>query len=127
MANRYFEQFRYSFEKKVVDLYMKVAVGATGAPTLSTANSKGIASIARNSAGRYTITLQDKYQKLLMVDATILLASGLPAPQEFAIVSQAVTNSTPTVVVQFSAAGVATDPDNGATLYLQITLGDSSV
>jgi hypothetical protein len=33
MANRFFQQFRYSLEKNVVDLFCDVTVGATGAPT----------------------------------------------------------------------------------------------
>jgi hypothetical protein len=47
MANRRFEQFQLSLEKAVVTLYGKVAIGSTGAPTISAANSKGILSIVR--------------------------------------------------------------------------------
>lgn len=128
MANRYFgEMKRLSFEKKVVDLFFKFAVGATGSPTLDVVNSKGIKSVVRNSAGKYTITLQDAYQKLLFCQPMVLLASGLPAVREVALASQAVSNAAaPTLVMQFSAAGVAAEVDNGAVVCGHITLGDST-
>lgn len=127
MANRWFTQFRYSLVKAVVDLYGQVAIGASGAPTISVANSKGISSIVRNSAGRYTITLQDSYYGLLDVQHKFLNATAPAAPLMF-IVSQAVTNnSAPVVVIQFTnAAGTATDPGSGELMYLQIALKNSS-
>lgn len=127
MANRFLQQFRYSFEKSIVDVYFKVTIGATGAPTLDAANSKGVKSIARNSAGKYTVTLQDTYIKLLDFDVTELLASGIPSSPNVCLVSQAVTNSAaPTVVFTMSTGGVATDPDNGGVLYGRITVSNSS-
>jgi hypothetical protein len=66
MANRQFRsQFQYGFEGMVVELY---AQSPTALPALSpsiAANSKGIASVSRTSAGLYVITLQDSYNKLL--------------------------------------------------------------
>lgn len=120
-------QFSSSFVKGKVSLYAQVAIGATGAPTLSAANSKGIASIARNSAGKYTITLQDNYYSFLCVNASVLLASGLAAcVSQPCVVSQAV-QTTKTVVVQFvDFAGAAVEVDNGAVLYLEIKLNNSS-
>lgn len=127
MANRYMNQFSSSFVKGKVSLYAQVAIGATGAPTLSAANSKGIASVARNSAGKYTITLQDNYYSFLCVNASVLLASGLAAcVSQPCVVSQAV-QTTKTVVVQFvDFAGAAVEVDNGAVLYLEIKLNNSS-
>lgn len=126
MANRFFESRRYSLEKQIVELFFKFAVGASGAPTLDALNSKGIKSVARNSAGNYTVTLQDQYSKFLSLDAKELGASGIPAAPVVGVVSQAVGNSTPTVVVQFSSGGVATDPDSGSTIHGKIALGNTS-
>lgn len=127
MANRMFNQFRYSLEKAVVDLYAKVAIGATGAPTLSTANSKGIASITRNSTGDYTVVLQDKYYKLLDFRCVFLDTSGLPdAPLIGLDNSTDVTAASPVVrFVCCSSVGTPADPASGETMYLHFTLANS--
>jgi hypothetical protein len=127
MANRYFNQFSLSFLKQKVSIYAQVAIGAAGAPTLSAVNSKGVASIARNSAGKYTVTLQDNYVAFVGVRGSVLLASGLAAcVSQPCVVSQAVSTAK-TVVVQFvDFAGAAVDPDNGAVVYLEIKLNNSS-
>lgn len=124
-------QFKYSLEKGVTYLYFNISIGATGAPTLNQPQSKGIASVVRNSAGKYTITLQDAYNALLDFSMKEILASGAPAVAVGPVIrSQAVSTSTaPTIVVQYyDAAGVgtATDPDNGATLIGTITLKNHS-
>lgn len=128
MANRFFQQFRYSLEKNVVDLFCDVTVGATGAPTKVVANSKGISTVVRNSAGKYTITLQDSYYKFLGCEVSIIGTGGAAAAPTFFVVSQAVTNATtPTVVVQFQdSAGTATDPASGEEFILHIVVGNSS-
>ncbi len=121
MANRQFQQFRYSMEKAVVDLYMKVAIGAAGAPTISRA--KGVTSITRNSSGKYTIVLQDNYYALLHVNGCTL-TGGVTAAPGFNVFSEAVASGS--LVVQFSdAAGAAVDPGNGEVVLLQLTLSNS--
>lgn len=127
MANRLFQQFRYSLEKNVVELFAQVTYGATGAPTLVTANSKGIKSVVRNSAGNYTITLQDTYFKFLGVDLTPVVPTGTPAAPVQFMVSQAVTSQTaPTIVLQYLNGTTATDPASGESVFLTIALGNSS-
>lgn len=127
MANRMFSQLQLSLEKAVVKLWAKVAIGATGAPTLSAANSKGISSITRAAAGNYTITLQDKYVKLLGFQCTFMDAAGLPdAPMVALDTDTDVTATSP--IIHFytaSSAGVAADPANGETMYIEITLSNS--
>lgn len=131
MANRRFEQFQLSLEKAVVNLYGQFAVGASGAPTMSATKSKGIASVVRNSAGRYTITLQDQYQYLLMFDTTIVLASGAPgtttSPE--CIVRQDNSKAqVPTLVIEFlDGTGAATELTSGVTLLFQAQLKNSVV
>lgn len=127
MANRTFSQFRYSLEKAVVDLYCRVTFGATGAPTLDKANSKGIASISRTSTGLFVITLQDTYQRVLHVGCVFKVASGAPAAPGMYLTADAVgTLSAPTITLQFNAAGTATDPASGEEVKLHIALRNST-
>jgi hypothetical protein len=132
MANRLFgSQFKYSFVRKPVELWCQVAIGATGAPTLSATKSKGITSVVRNSAGRYTITLNDKYQELYGAYPMFVLAAGAygtSAASDMVVRSAAVTAATPTVVVEFlDGTGAANELANGVTLYLKLELNDSTV
>jgi len=129
MANRLFNQFAFSLVKAKVMLYGQATIGASGAVTLSAANSKGIASITKESGdGLYTIVLQDTYPALLAFNVSTLLASGLPVNVSYAIKSQTVsTAATKNIVIQFMGQdGVAVNPDSGAVLYFQITLNNSS-
>lgn len=126
MANRYFNQFRLSLEKQVVDLFAKVTFGASGAPTLDALNSKGIKSIARTGAGAYTITLQDSYVRFLGIRHTAVSATAPTAPGAY-VVSETVSSSTlPTVRIVFNAAGTATDPASGEVALIQIVLKNST-
>lgn len=132
MANAYLNQFRKSYEKEVCDIFGNVSVGTTGAPTLNTsalASSKGIKSIARNSAGNYTITLQQPWVKLLNVDATITNTTGIASAPSIGILTTG-TNvasvSAPTVQIVFSTGGTATDLASGSTILLQITVGNTT-
>lgn len=127
MANRWFQQFRYSLEKSVVDLFAVVDIGAAGAPTLDTSNnSKGIASITRTGAGAYDIVLQDSYYKLLNVTGVFLAAAGAAAPTIVIAAESVGTQSGGTLSILTQNGGTNTDPGNGEVLYLQITLGNSS-
>lgn len=127
MANRNFNRYQ-ALTKEVKALFAQVAIGASGAPTLSAAKSLGVASIVRNSAGNYTITLSDKYMDLLQVSISRELAAGSPAALGgFVVRSQAVA-SAKTIVVEFvDATGAAADPANGTTLRLKIDVKNSSV
>jgi hypothetical protein len=130
MANRQFAQFRYSLEKMVVDLYAAVAFGSTGAPTLDTKNSKGIKSIARTAAGKYTVTLADKYQRVLAADAALIAATGVPAAPHMFLVADG--SASGTVTIQFAApsgasgALVATDPASGHSARIHFALSNST-
>lgn len=125
--NRWLNQFRYSLEKKMVDVYLKAAIGATGAITLDAANSKGIASVVRNSAGKYTITFNDTFVAFFGAKQSILLASG--SPGVFAMVTRSVdTKTAKQVVVEFlDAAGAAADIASGATLNIHFEFKDTTV
>jgi hypothetical protein len=69
MANRLFNQFSFGLEKMRVSLFLSFSIDGSGNPVLDAANSKGIASITKlGAAGKYRITMQDAYVKLLMVE-----------------------------------------------------------
>jgi len=129
MASRRFKQFRLSLETAVVDLYMNVSIGASGAPTLSSlAQNQGIASMIRNSAGNYTITLSDPYARLMGMTKTSI-AAGAPSAPLMNVVSSSVSNAaSPQIVLQMrNDASVAADPANGESLLIHIELKNSSV
>lgn len=128
MAARRYEQFNYTLEKDVVTIFAKIQIGAIGAvvPIVQHFN-KGILSVVRNSTGNYTITFGqtaqntvDAYQRLLDMDAQILLPSisAVADVQVFNDNAQAGN-----IIIQcISDAGAAVDPDNGAFLILRIVL-----
>lgn len=128
MANRLFNQFRLSLEKQVVDLFATVTFGASGAPTLVTARSKGIASIVKEGpAGLYTITLSDRYVDLLMAGHIFVKNNvvGPSAPNMYVTVEQ-VDATTPIVQIEFTSGATATNPDSGDEVRLQFTLSNST-
>lgn len=142
MANRQFSEFSGTLDKGVVNLYMVVAFGVTGAPTLKTydplkrtysnassVGTRGIKSISRVSAGLYTITLQDAYIRFLGAGVTFENASASAAPFQFWPTPDANLNSTttPTIQVQFAnSSGVATDPANGEQVVINLNLQNST-
>jgi len=126
--NRMLTQFRYSFYKKLVDIFGEVAIGASGAPTLTTANSKGIASISRTSAGLYVLTLSEAVNKILDLHVMFLDATDTTCPQ-VKIVSRT------TSVITFLCLGptdtadtalTATDPADGDTMLIHLIVNDTS-
>lgn len=114
-----------SKEVDVTELFVKAAIGATGAPTLNTAASKGISTIVRDAAGDYTITLSESYNSLLMVDIMFLEADDTDLTAQ--TISEDVDGTTPTVKIGFHAAATPTDPPDGSTIYVRITCKNSSV
>jgi hypothetical protein len=131
VANRFLNQFRKAFEKEVVDIFGKVAIGVTGAPVLNVAQSKGIASIARTGVGAYTVTLSDRWSRLLKAVPTHILAAGVPATTSNAQMVVRQDNSgaaAKTILIEFvNNAGVAVELTNATSLLLQFTLKNSSV
>jgi len=127
--NRLYTQFRLSLEKRMIDIYALFAVGATGAPTLDSANSKGVASIARVSAGLYDITFQDNYVALMAASDMITLASGDPSSVGGMIVRSVTLGSSGAAVrVLFvDSAGAAVELDNGASVALHFEWKGSTV
>lgn len=130
MADRSFHPWKGGLEIDPVVLWGTITIGATGA--VSSSSGKGIASVVRDSAGKYTITLSDRYNAFLWGSANVL-NSTLSDPTTVGIYanlfSEAVNNATPTVVIQFVALddGAAADPANGAVVYFKLEMRNSSV
>ncbi len=131
MANAMFWTTQ-SRQRELKMVHAKIAIGASGAPTLNAAASLGVASVTRTSAGLYQLTLSNKYNSLVAVEAQLLHASisehnkvqlkaeDVDGAKTIDFWTLAATNSSTTT-------HAATDPDNGATLYLTIYLKNTSV
>lgn len=132
--NRWLNQFRLQFEKRVIDVYGRVTF-ATGVPTLVQPNCKGLLSVTRNSAGLFTFVFgtntsipKDTYVKFLGCDVVFQNASAHPAVYSHSI--RANNISTPNVcsiqVAFYDIAGALVDPADADTLYIDFCLGDST-
>lgn len=133
MAARAFKNIRFLLETGVVDLFANVAIGATGAPTLTSGQCKGFFSIARQSAGKYRIYLGaasnqvDVYARVMQLNVTTInsTASGVATVQ---ITSDQSAAAAPYIeFLCLDAAGAAVDPADGEVLLLQAILKNSSV
>jgi hypothetical protein len=123
MANRLLNQFLFSLEKKPVKLFATIAIGATGAPTVSASLSKGLASVVRNSAGKYTLTLQDAFQALLGCVPTLKLAAGDPNHSAMVVRSY----SGKALAIEFlDETGTPAELPSGTTVMLEMTFRDST-
>lgn len=124
-ASRLF-QFRYSYEREVTELLLKINIGASGAPTI--ANGKGLVSITRNATGKYTLVLKDNFNLLLAVDSKFISGSSAPAAPSVNVVSEQVNNTTtPSLIIQCrDIAAAAADPASGEVMMLRITCRNAS-
>jgi hypothetical protein len=102
---------QYIAENETATFYFRAAIGGTGAPTLSAANSKGIASIVRDTTGTYTVTLQDPCVAFMM--ANLILLSSTSRDLTFQVL--AATSSSVQFIVHAGATG--TDPTSGDAIY----------
>lgn len=132
MANRFLEQFAFFFEKFVVTIFARVAIGAAGAVSGS-AIGGGISSIAKQAtAGQYLVTLSDKYYKLLHARGTVINAtiSGVASVQilQDPATLQSGFSTTPAFLIQcVDYAGAAVNPPSGSQIYLEIKVRNSSI
>jgi len=111
-----------SKERETKIVHAEVAIGASGAPTITSA--KGVASIVRNSAGDYTVTLSERYSRVLSM--SVLLKAAAAEDLTSQLVSETVA-STKTINFLTLAAAVATDPSNGASLFIRLELKNSDI
>lgn len=119
-------QFRYSYERDLCDLQAKITIGASGAPTLTLA--KGIVSMTRNSAGNYTIVLQEQFYLFTDMSASYISGASAPAAPFTNVVSEQVNNATsPSLIIQCrDIAGAAADPASGEVMLLRLQFRSAS-
>lgn len=123
--NRLFNQFFNSLERGKVVLFGNVAIGGTGAPTINALKSKGIASIVRNSAGNYTVTLNDKYVDMFHLGINFVNASGSGVAYIYTV-SYDVSGAKTIVFQCKDLSGAAVDPSSGTVVQMKITLKSST-
>jgi hypothetical protein len=116
---------------RVTHLYGRVTLDASGQQVVATTSvSKGIPmrfSIARTSAGVYTITLVDKWVTLLNINVITLVAGASASGRQgvWKVDSEAVSASPATIVIRNEAipvAGVGVAQDLGANAVLLIMI-----
>ena len=122
MANRLFNQFSFGLEKMRVSLFLRMTSGAAGAPTLVASDSKGIASVQHIGVGLYRITLQDAYQKMLMMSEIRKLSSNA-AQMLFNL------DNSPNKIIEVAfvdSAGAQVELGNGEEVRMSIVLRNST-
>ena len=121
MANRYLQQFFYSFTRNLTSLNGPVVLDS-GTLGVNSSSIVG-ATVARTGVGEITITLADKWPTLVFIDAQILSATARDlVPQ---IKSVDLTNKL--IVINLLAGATPTDPLNAMTLYVNMMFKNSSV
>lgn len=123
MAERNFNR-KQALEREIKEIYAKITIGASGAPTLVTASSAGCASISRTSAGLYVLTLQDKYYSLKHASFHIQTPTAEDIVTHLSAESVA---SAKTVTFRCTTDAVATDPASGDTIYVALQLKNSTL
>jgi hypothetical protein len=134
MSNIYGRQFSLTKEAKLVTIFARVTFGAVGAPTLVTAQSKGVKSVVRNSAGAYTFTFGnttniDTYMKLLDMGYTFdeqANAGTAPVAPLMYILTNLVATAGTLKVVFNSTAQSATDPASTEAVLLHFSFSNST-
>lgn len=130
MANRYFKDTVKTLESAIVKLYGSVTFGASGA--VSSSSCKGF-SVAKTSGktGRYTITLEDKYNSIKGCFVSLVGpddAAATTAAGYWTFLRNDDVASAGTFDVQFvrTDTGADADPTSGNIALLEITLKNSS-
>lgn len=132
MANRQFQQFQGSLEKGVVKLFATIVTSTSGTISSTTATGLTVTKVG-SEAGRYRVTLDDKYTRLLAAqaivsgaaDAAYTTAKGIQA----IVRNVAVSAATPILDIQLVRTDTAADAEveDGASIYVELTLKNSSV
>ena len=133
IADHSLVQFRFSQERRIVDLWAEFTPVTTGAVTLTTAQqlkSKGFYSITSAGSGLYTFLTNDKtFNRLVSLDFSCIPNSGHAAAPLHEIVSRGVDATTGFYgfVVQFLSAQAA-NADNGTsdTILLHASFADTA-
>ncbi len=119
MASRIFDDNCLHREAVVVELYFKIAIGATGAPTIT--RGKGLTSIVRSAAGEYNLVLEDGYQEYLA--SSFVLTNAAATQFDFQFTASAPTSGT--LSIGASTNGTFAELTNGAVLDIALKCRNS--
>jgi hypothetical protein len=120
MANRSFNR-KQALEKEIKEIYAKVTIGSSGAPTLTT--GYGVASITRTSAGLYQLTLADKYTSLKNMEVMFLSSTA----QDIRAQIKAEDVDVAKTIDFFTLTdATATDPSSGQVMLIKLDLKNTS-
>jgi hypothetical protein len=143
MANRFFQQYFHTLEKKPVRIFCNLLGTGAAAPTLQKWNGsalsasssdgyRGVKSVARNGTGDYTLTFQDNYNRLLDFNCKVLAVDGSTTPLVTTAWVKAVTpgaSGGATVRLLFYLYNPATpaDANTNEEIYLSFDWSNSDV
>lgn len=132
MANRAFYPMLASLVDRLTMIQGTVAIGGTGA--VGTVTGNGIASIARDSQGIYTITLDDAYNRLVDFSAVVVAASAGTASNVGAVAidrdPQSSSLGVPAKklgIQTLDFAGAKVDPQSGCVIIFSMLLRNSAI
>lgn len=120
MASRIFNG-KKSLEREIKEVYARISIGASGAPTLDVVQSEGVTSVVRNSAGNYTLTLDQPFRHLRSF--AVMHLSSTAQDLNMNLVSESVANSSSKQLnfVCLTAA-TETDPEEDTVLFVKMDL-----
>lgn len=132
MASRMFQQFQGTLEKGVVKLFATITTSTSGTIASTSALGLTVAKVG-SEAGRYRLTLDDKYTRLLNVSAIVSGAADAAytstAGVHALVRNVAVSAATPILDLQFCRTDTGADAEviDAAVIYVELTLKNSSV
>ena len=131
MANRNYKPGAMALEKGLICLYGQITTTTSG--TIGSQSCVGFtAELTAAEAGRYTITLSDKYPTLFMVNTQIVTTAdtAYTSGKGLQSVLRNVAMTSKTFDIQFvdaAAPQADADVEDGAVIYLEIVLKNSNV
>jgi hypothetical protein len=120
MANKYLQQFIWSFLKKFTKVVAEIEIASDG--SVSDFYGPGIASVEESDAGEYTIVFNDKFVKFMGAHFTVLAATAVDLVPQVASFDA----STKTLVVNLNTGATPTQVAAALTLYMEANFRDHS-
>lgn len=118
-----------SRKRQVKMLHARVAIGASGNPTLG---GSGFSAISREAAGTYELTLMDQVPQLVGFQCTVLDDTTSPITH-FQVTSDTVSADGKLIFKCFAptdastTTSVATDPADGSVLLITLLVNNTSL
>lgn len=113
-------------ESGLNDLYVKAAIGASGAPTIDTNIKREVSAITRLGAGNYRLALRESWTALMDASINVLDPSAAASDGTMAHLTVVTLGATSSPVIEFQITrgdtGAAADPRDGASLIIRLRL-----